>query len=99
MLRQKQGDQIGRIFTCWVVDYVLWADFLKMTKVAKNCLTTIFNGKSYMCINFDQKRAGLHFGPPGWKLQTFVLFISHDTFHKEKSQKCWHLGLPLGSKL
>jgi hypothetical protein len=42
---QGQGDQIGRIFACWVTCF-LWVVFVKITKVAQY-LGYIFQGKRY----------------------------------------------------
>jgi hypothetical protein len=56
----------GRLFT--LGDYLLWATnyfgqfFWKLQKKAPKFWRLIFQGTSYICINFDQKWVGLLFG-------------------------------------
>jgi hypothetical protein len=55
----KQGDQIGRIFAFWAV--VILGSFLKITEVAQ--IFGYFLYDTYkLCIRFDKKWVGLHFG-------------------------------------
>jgi hypothetical protein len=57
--QMRQGDQIGRIFARWVIVY--FGQFFFKLQKKPNCLILELARKK-LCINFDKKWVGLHFG-------------------------------------
>jgi hypothetical protein len=71
-LDSKQGDQIGRIFACWAIIFLV--QFFKNYRSNPNFWAAILSGKK--CINYNKIWGGLQFKRFFQKTILVILFPS-----------------------